>query len=100
MKHVKTIIIVALFLIIMGMLGYDTKLKEDTSKEIKTYKDSVELIFYINQLIEEENDSLINISDSLAALPPKIKTIYREKYIVIEHSDIDQLDSIVRAEFR
>ena len=98
MKSVKSILIILLFMAIMALLGYGKKLKEISDKDVQSYQDSINQLVYINYVIEAENDSLLNCNDSLMALPSKIKTIYREKYIVIEHSDIDQLDSIIRTE--
>lgn len=95
----KSYAIVLLFMILIALLGFHNKTTKDYDKDIEFYQDSIRQILLVNITIEEENDSLIYINDSLLTLPPKIKTVYREKYIFIEHSDINELDSLIRSDF-
>jgi hypothetical protein len=100
MNNSKTVVIIILFVILVAWLGYTRKIQDIHEETIKKYQDTLRYYIYMNTVIELENDSLMTSNDSLIALPPKIKTIYREKYIFIEHSDINELDSIVRADLR
>lgn len=100
MNNAKTVLIIILFIVIIAWLGYTKKLQDNYEDNIKKYQDTLRYYIYMTNLAELENDSLLDCNDSLSALPVKIKTIYREKYIIIEHSDINELDSIVRANLR
>lgn len=99
MKNVTIALMIIMFLGITVLLGYNSRIQELANQRVKQYEDSLKHVIYINMMIELENDSLITYNDSLIALPPIIKTIYRERYIIIERSDINDLDSIVRSSF-
>lgn len=99
MKNVTIALMIIMFLGITVLLGYNSRIQELANQRVKQYEDSLKHVIYINMMIELENDSLITYNDSLIALPPIIKTIYRERYIIIERSDINELDSIVRSSF-
>ena len=89
-----------LFLIIMAVLGLLIRKNKIYDSDIQSYKDTLNVFTYLNYILEQENDSLIGYNDSLTSVIPAIKTIYREKYIFINHSDINQLDSLVRSAIR
>ena len=98
--QVAFILVILVLVIYISTLWQDSQdLKNQSHIDMLRYQDSIAYYSIINQQIELENRPLLTINDSLKSLPPKIKTVYREKYIIIDHSDINQLDSIIRASF-
>lgn len=99
MKRFSNISLIICLTLLVIMCIILSKKNKAYSTDTQAYKDSINVLMYDNIQIELENDSLININDSLLSIEPIIKTIYREKYIIINHSDINQLDSIIRTSF-
>jgi hypothetical protein len=100
MKQYKNYAIIALTVVIVVVLALLIRKNKIYDSDIQSYKDSLNVLIYMNYIIEQENDSLLTYNDSLTSTIPVIKTIYREKYIFIEHSDINELDSLIRSAIR